>query len=259
METLSNLAVALDALAKGLVVIPCYPGTKVPMVKWKQYQEELPTEELIHEWFEGTRNNLALICTGMVLFDGETAEKAEVILRECGDTPYKVRSGGGGIHLGYRRRKGSVLTNQVRIKGLEIDIRTNGGLAMLPPSVTKKGQYEWLTQGLLPIAELPVANIGWTRERTKKQVKSLVVESSDDLMVIRARAYLATVEGAVSGQNGHNKTFRVACKLTHPYPIGFGLTIAQAWPLIKEWNEQCEPIWSDRELLHKLEDALKKR
>ena len=65
--------------------------------------------------------------------------------------------------------------------------------------------------------------------------------------------------GAISGNGGHNKTFRVACNLTHPYPRGFGLSLEQAWPLMKEWNEQCEPEWTDAEILHKLEDALKKR
>ena len=75
--------------------------------------------------------------------------------------------------------------------------------------------------------------------------------------VVSAARY--TVSGAISGQGGHRKTFRVACKLTHQFPRGFGLSIEQAWPLIKEWNEQCEPPWSDGELLHKLEDAIKKR
>ena len=78
------------------------------------------------------------------------------------------------------------------------------------------------------------------------------MESSPDIMVRRARAWLACVEGAISGQSSHSRTFRVACKLTHPFPQGFGLSFEQARPLIKEWNEQCEPMWSDAELTHKL-------
>ena len=253
-----NLAVALDALDKGIVPIPMIEGSKIPAVKWKEWQQQFPAVELIRDWFRH-RCNIALICTGMVVFDCETAEKAEMVLRECGDTPYKVRTGGGGIHLGFRRRKGSKLINHVRIKGLDIDIRTDGGLAIIPNSVTEKGRYEWLGSGLLPISELPVANIGWTRER-RSRAKPTIEIAAHDSMSLRARAYLACVEGAVSGQGGHKKTFRVACKLTHHPPLGFGLAFEQAWPLIWEWNvTSCEPPWSEGEIRHKLEDAIKKR
>ena len=66
---------------------------------------------------------------------------------------------------------------------------------------------------------------------------------------------LATIEGAISGQRGHDRTFRVACVRV----LKFALSFEQAWPLFKEWNRTCEPEWSDSELRHKLEDALKKR
>lgn len=65
------------------------------------------------------------------------------------------------------------------------------------------------------------------------------------------RDILATIKGAISGQGGHNKTSRVACTLIHK----FELSTEQAWPLFIEWNQQCEPPWSEKELLHKLQDA----
>lgn len=260
METpRDNYTTALDAAEKGIVCIPCLPGTKIPAVKWKRWQDEMPPESLLKRWFHETRMNIAIITTGMVLFDCETREKAAIVLQECGDTPYQVKTAGNGIHMGFRKRKGSNVTNKVKIKGLDIDIRTDGGLALIPNSATEKGRYEWLGQGLVPILELPVANVGWTRARLRRTLKPIGPESSPDVMVRRAQAWLACVEGAISGQGGHNKTFRVACKLTHPYPKGFGLSLEQAWPLMKEWNEQCEPEWSDAEILHKLEDSIKKR
>ena len=40
----------------------------------------------------------------------------------------------------------------------------------------------------------------------------------------RARGWIATVEGTETGQGGcHRRTFRVACRLTHTPPKGFGL------------------------------------
>jgi len=254
---LDNYEVAVDAAAKGIAAVPMLLGTKTPAIKWRRFQTELPSDELLQSWFLGTRNNIAVICTGRVVFDCDDPAKAERVLSECGDTPHKLKTP-RGLHLGYRRRLGVVLQNRVKVRGLDIDIRTDGGLEIIPNSVTERGRYEWLGPGLLPNADLPVAKVGWTRER-RRRTKPTIEVSAVEGMARRARAYLACVEGAISGQNGHKRTFRVACKLTHPPPRGFGLSLQEAWPLMKEWNEQCEPPWSDRELLHKLEDAIKKR
>lgn len=62
-----DLALAGDAL--GYHFVPCRPGTKVPLVKWKPFQNEKPTRELYERWFKGTRNNVALVTTGLVIFD----------------------------------------------------------------------------------------------------------------------------------------------------------------------------------------------
>lgn len=71
--------------------------------------------------------------------------------------------------------------------------------------------------------------------------------------VDRARAYVAAIPSAVAGDSGHNQTFAVACKL-----VQFGLTPAEAWPLLAEYNQRCEPPWSESELRHKLVDAFRR-
>lgn len=265
-DSTGNYETALAAAEHGIVCIPCLPGQKVPALKWKRYQTERPSNELLRRWFLGTRSNIAIICAGMVIFDCDDPAKADLVLAECGDTPSKLRTPSGGLHLRYRRRMGVVLGNQVRIlksrknpEGVSIDIRTDGGLEVIPNSRTAEGAYEWLAGGLLPLAELPVAKVGWTRYRRQRSLHPTVEVSDADIMVRRARGYLACIEGAISGQRGHDRTYRVACKLTHLPPRGFGLSLRQAWPLIKEWNLTCEPEWSDAELLHKLEDAIKNR
>lgn len=178
---------------------------------------------------------------------------------ECGDTPHKLKTP-YGLHLGYRKRVGTVLQNAVNIKGMKIDIRTDRGLEMIPNSRVEGKEYRWLGEGLKPIAELPVAKIGWTRERTKRVLQPIGPIDEADAMVRRARAYASHVEGAVAGNRGHDRTFRLACKLTHLPPVGFGLCFDQALAILQEWSESsCEPPWSMRELEHKVADAIKNR
>ncbi len=253
-----NYERALANAEMGYVSVPCRPGTKVPLVKWKPLQTQAPTTEQYREWFLGTRNNIAILTTGLVVVDIDDITQAELALAHCGDTPCKLRTPRGGLHLLYRARAGVVVGNHVRVKGLPIDLRAENGLELQPCSRTELGAYEWLGEGLRPRSELPVARIGWTRRRVRRRARRLALpeglpDSSE--AVRRARAYLARVEGAVSGQGGHNATFRAACILAQRFALGF----AEAWPLLLEWNERCSPPWSEPELRHKLDDALQKR
>lgn len=76
---------------------------------------------------------------------------------------------------------------------------------------------------------------------------------SEDAIVERARKYVAKMPPAVSGQSGHNQTFRVACILC----LGFALERGQAMAVLAEYNQTCNPPWSDHELEHKIDSALK--
>ena len=74
---------------------------------------------------------------------------------------------------------------------------------------------------------------------------------TDDAVVERARKYLAKLPPAVSGQSGHNATFHVACVLV----LGFGLPQDVALGILAEWNQACQPPWSESELRHKIQSA----
>lgn len=76
--------------------------------------------------------------------------------------------------------------------------------------------------------------------------------ATDGNVIEQARKYLDTLPPAISGEGGHNRTFHVACVLV----VGFGLEREDALALLKEWNESCQPPWTDDELEHKIDDAL---
>lgn len=75
---------------------------------------------------------------------------------------------------------------------------------------------------------------------------------SQSSIVERARRYIAKLEPAVSGQNGHDRTFHAACVLVK----GFALSEDDAYGLLCEWNKtHCQPEWSERDLVRKVDQA----
>ena len=68
----------------------------------------------------------------------------------------------------------------------------------------------------------------------------------------RARAYMRTVDPAISGQHGHNATFLAAVALVK----GFGLTEAEALEVLRdEFNPRCQPPWREAALAYKVRSA----
>lgn len=67
----------------------------------------------------------------------------------------------------------------------------------------------------------------------------------------RARRYIASIPPAVAGSHGDTVTFRVCCRLVR----GFDLDDDAAVAVIAEWNERCDPPWSEHDLREKLHAA----
>ncbi len=67
----------------------------------------------------------------------------------------------------------------------------------------------------------------------------------------RARLYLTKVPPAISGQHGDIHTFRVCCRIVR----GFDLDESSAMAALRQWNERCQPPWSDRDLQAKVAHA----
>lgn len=90
------------------------------------------------------------------------------------------------------------------------------------------------------------------RPVVRTDVNTSVDARGDEAQVVeRARKYIEKMPPAISGEGGHNSTFRVACVLM----IGFGLREEDAMPILQEYNQRCQPAWTERELLHKLQHA----
>src|SRR5579883_694619 len=112
--------VALAALEAGVSVLPIRPdGTKQPALPgWKRYQQEMPTEGLVEEWFRNPQRGLALvtghISGGLVALDFDDlvtfdawlrhiqSEQALHALYEFVASGYEERTPKNGRHLLFR-------------------------------------------------------------------------------------------------------------------------------------------------------------
>jgi hypothetical protein len=251
METpRDNFALALAGDALGYRFVPCHPNTKVPLVKWKSFQNEKPSLDFYKRWFKGTRNNIALVCGELLVVDCDSPDMIELVLAHCGDTPHKVRTPSGGCHLGYRARKGVAVANKVRVKGEPIDLRVRGGLEMIPNSVIDAKPYEWLGTGLNAISELPLFKVSWTRERIRQRART-AIDHVEHLPEGQGRirfpeSYCLRIK-SIQGENGSRALVRVVCVLRDA-----GRSPQQIFDFVRGiWGPACcVPEWSDREILH---------
>lgn len=122
--------------------------------------------------------------------------------------------------------------------GAPFEVRELGGELLDPdPLITDQLEHE-RTVRAASRSQCPTTATGATRS-----------------VIDRARAYLRRVAPAVSGQGGHQATWRAALVLVR----GFDLDPTVALDLLRDWNRTCEPPWSERELVHKIKSAINAR
>lgn len=147
---------------------------KEPLIPWIKYQTEMPTEEEVKYWFTELKPTGIGIVTGrisnIVVVDIENGGSSEGLT----DTA-KVLTGGGGFHYYYKYPNVPIKNSVKKVRDL-VDIRSDGGYVVAPPSLhplTGK-EYEWLDGPETEFSELPNWIIEKSKtERTKKDWKKI--------------------------------------------------------------------------------------
>jgi len=118
--------------------------SKVPIIKWIDYQKKMCTEAEIMEWWTKNPEANVGIVTGnvskLVVFDTDDKEADEYFQSLLSDTLLcpTVSTPSGGKHY-YFKSEDATLTNAKKINGKKLDVRANGGFVGCPPSVNGKG------------------------------------------------------------------------------------------------------------------------
>ena len=142
----ANLGAALEYLDMGWSIIPCRPETKRPRIKWKAFQDTLPTEEQVTEWWTKFPNDpIALITgaiSGVVVVDCDNEEALHSAFDAGMKSPFRAKTK-RGHHLYFKHPQDGIRgvnsrgADWPRINGL--DFRGDGSYALVPPSTN----YKW--------------------------------------------------------------------------------------------------------------------
>ena len=223
----------------GLSVIPM--DGKKPSVLWKEYQSRYPTVAEILSW---PKEDLAIL-TGAIsnicVVDCESREDAMWFWENKGKSPVIVQTK-RGFHF-YFRHPGQKVSNGIKIFD-RYDVRGDGGYVLAPPSRHSDGAYRWVKPMIAPDA-LPVFDMDWRPETVYQDYAS-------DKRILDGAAYIAKIF-AVAGEGGHGETWRACQRLRDS-----GMDQAEALLCLMSWNKtNCDPPWSERDLLHKVRDVYK--
>jgi len=130
---------AKEYLKLGLTPIPLKPRAKTPLISWKKYQRERPTEKDIELWWgKWPSANIGLVTGHMsrlTVLDCDSEEAYQEAKRrglpECPIDLYFAFSGETNF--------------QKRDNLSETDLRGEGGYVVAPPSIHPSGKpYEWI-------------------------------------------------------------------------------------------------------------------
>lgn len=268
---------ALQWAAAGWRVFPVKAGGKTPLTAHGFKDATCNKMEVDCLWAVRGFANIGLATGGGLVVldvdrkDGKDGFKAleAVGLSESvldGLNTYSVDTPSGGRHYFFRSSSEVQSSAGVLGRGSGVDVRGAGGYVVVPPSTVdgkpyrvRDAQFHGEVPALDALADWEEV-APYLRKPTEappavERVRPAAPPTAAGSSVLdRARDYLSHCDAAVSGQGGHDTTYRVASALVN----GFDLPAEDAFNLIaNEYNHRCKPPWNDAELRHKVADAAK--
>lgn len=232
----------------------CSRVGKHPAVGWRDLE---PGEKIVRE--DGGGHGIVTGAkSGLFVVDCDGADALEEFVRRFGDVDTFTVETPRGCHLYFRHPDFAVKTSAGEL-GKGIDVRGEGGFVVAPGSPHRSGGL-YVVAHDVPLADAPAGLLdavkaGKARERSaeKNAPTPVDVESEEGKKRIdKAIVLAATYKAAVSGEGGSGNLWDLALELIRDYE----LPIPTAKHIVEEhYNPRCVPPWTEREILHKLEDA----
>ncbi len=213
---------------------PLVKGGKKPLLK--EWQNLDATIDRIRHWFaQGL--NFGLITDRVAVLDFDDKGPAREFCVQNRSHIKTIVETRRGIHF-YFRNEG-----QIRNTIGTPDVRGIGGYVVSPGSVVGDHLYRFVDgYDEIDPGKMEPLRAAWLPKRDSVgAARGRITDGARYIMHIHA----------VSGEGGHNATFRAACKLRDS-----GMSEAEALAAMVEWNKtNAEPPWTVKELLHKVRSA----
>lgn len=253
------LDAALSYAARGWPVLPL--AGKIPTTT-HGVKDATTDEATIRGWWtRAPTANVGIACgtvSGLLVVDVDARSGGlETIAGYDLPPTLTVKTGGGGLHLYYRRPDAPIVGGKGRF-GPGVDCQSDGRYVVAPPSIhPETGQpYRWAGDGDIEAMPAKLIEIGTKPKHTLPALTSAVAARAPAGLdvVERARRYVSTMRESKSGEGGHDALFRVCCALVN----GFDLDTTSARGIVDDYNAtKAAPPWRDKDIAHKLADAEK--
>ena len=244
-ENTKHKDAALAYLKAGFSIVPA--KGKVPLKNWVEYQTRLPTIEEIEMWWtENPKANIAVVTgkiSGVVVIDVDGV-KTDL---ELPPTPMSSSSP-GHFHYFYRY-PGVKVKSSASLAAPGIDIRGDGGVIILPPSVhfNKNKELDSVYQWIKPLGENELAPCpDWL----------LAYANNESVNLSGSKADLKDIIGGVGEGKRNSDATVVIGSLLARYSETDWESIC--WPIITAWNEKNQPPLSETELRNTFDSIAQK-
>lgn len=217
----------------GFSPLPAEPGSKMPLIKWREFQTQRPTQQQIELWGRQWPNANIMLVLGPVgnLFaiDVDGTEAHTALCRACPAlTQAPMALSGSGqpyrYHLYFRHPS---ISTRAKITPWcsTLEFRGLGGTIIAPPSIHPSGnRYRWAPGRSvfeMPLPELPPNVREALRRHAQQQAERRLPSPGDDATttpIIRcSRMHHETqrfLEGRYAHASGWNdRLFQAACDL----------------------------------------------
>lgn len=260
-------------LEAGRQVVPIPPRKKGPVLtNWPSLR--LDPSEVAKRF--SAKSNLGLILGdpsgGLVDVDLDCQEARELAAQYLPPTPtHTGRASAPKSHWWYVAPGAmTVQHNDPVTRKRVVELRSTGCQTVVGPSIHPSGEaYDLFTgepaevdagQLAEAVAQLNAAVLearGHLMPTATPQVKRLASKPATDgerAIAARAIAYLNGMPPAIEGQNGSGVTYAAARHLV----TGFGLSAERSLDLLlAHYNPRCVPPWTEKELRHKVDSAIR--
>ena len=246
------LKAALACAERGWYVLPC-KADKTPYTKHGVKDATTDLAKIKTMWKAHPDANVAIDVgrSGMMVYDldpgSSIKELNEALNGELPKTALESQTPRGGKHLFYTLKGDDVVPSSASKISPHIDVRSDNGYVLLPPSYTEDGAYTWVSEGEASDRTDEMVRTAYTGREKSVDHDLWIIEQDIPENVKLAIAWLqdrSRCKLAIQGEGGDDCTYATAAMMK-----SYGCSEATALELMYDyWNINCKPPWDFDEL-----------